>query len=59
MATATYTALTVFFNPVALIPLYKPSSIDESHSIAFNPGDKQDKARGLISVQVWKMHQKW
>lgn len=52
MAITTYIALTVFFNPVALIPLYKPSSIDESHSIVFNPEDKQDNARGLISMQV-------
>lgn len=47
MATATYTALTDFFNPVALIPLYKPSSIDESHSCCLQSWRQAGQCQGF------------
>lgn len=54
MAITTCIALTVFFNPVALSPLYKPSSRDESHSVVFNPEDKEDNTRGSMPMHVKK-----
>lgn len=50
MAIATYIAH--FFNPSDLILLYKSASVDESHSVLFNPDDKEAKVRDLISMRV-------